>query len=268
MLEPEERATLLAHEPRAEPFIRRIFGTDELVKDQARYCIWVPDDKYQEAAAISSLRARFERTAAKRAESTKGPTKLLAQVPYRFGEVRYKPTEAIIMPKVSSSRRDYIPVGYLDAESIINRSAFAVYDAEPWVLSLLMSKTHVAWTGAVGGRMREDYQYSNTIVYNNFPVPTLSHAMKEQLTAAALRVLDVREYHCDKTLTELYDPDLMPADLRQAHAEVDALVDSLYSKRGYETDEQRLSDLFGMYEAMIAEEAAKAPANKTRGARK
>lgn len=268
MLEPEERATLLADDPQAEPFIRRIFGTDELVKDQERYCIWVPDDKHQEAATIPSLRARFEQTAAKRAESAKSPTRLLAQIPYRFGEVRYKPTEAIIMPKVSSSRRDYIPVGYLDAESIINRSAFAVYDAEPWVLALLMSKTHVAWTGAVGGRMREDYQYSNTIVYNNFPVPSLSDAMKEQLTVAALRVLDVREYHCENTLGELYDPDLTPADLQQAHAEVDELVDSLYSKRGYETDEQRLSDLFTMYEAMVAEEASKDPAKTTRGARK
>lgn len=268
MLEPDERAALLARDPQAEPFIRRILGTDELVKDQEKYCIWVSDDEYEEAAAIRSLNERFERTAARRAESAKGPTKLLARVPYRFGEVRYKSTESIIVPKVSSSRRDYIPVGYLDSDSVVNASAFAVYDAEPWVLALLMSRTHVAWTGAVGGRMREDYQYSNTIVYNNLPVPPLSDAMKEQLTAAALRVLDVREYHCEKTLTELYDPDLMPADLRQAHAEVDALVDSLYSKRGYETDEQRLSDLFGMYEAMTAEEAAKAPAKKTRGARK
>ena len=114
--------------------------------------------------------------------------------------------------------------------------------------------------------MRTDYRYSNTIVYNNFPVPPLTDAVKEKLTLAALRVLDVREYHCERTLAELYDPDLMPADLRAAHAEVDALVDSIYSKRGYETDEQRLSDLFAMYEAMTAEEAAKA-LREARGAR-
>ena len=114
--------------------------------------------------------------------------------------------------------------------------------------------------------MKSDYRYSNTIVYNNFPVPPLSMAVKEDLTVVALRVFDVREYHCEQTLAELYDPELMPADLRQAHAEVDALVDSLYSKRGYETDEERLSDLFAMYEAMTAEEAAKAPAKKTRDA--
>ena len=116
--------------------------------------------------------------------------------------------------------------------------------------------------------MKTDYQYSNTIVYNNFPVPPLSDAVKEKLTVVALRVLDVREYHCEQTLAELYDPDKMPDDLRTAHAAVDALVDSIYSKKPYETDEQRLSDLFAMYERMTAEEAAKAPVKKTRGVRK
>lgn len=106
------------------------------------------------------------------------------------------------------------------------------------------------------GKLKTDYRYSNTIVYNNFPVPPLSDAFKERLTVAALRVLDVREYHCEKTLAELYDPDDMPDDLRTAHAEVDALVESIYSKRVYETDEERLSDLFAMYEAMTTAEQA------------
>ena len=257
MLEPEERDRLLAESPDAARFIRRILGTDEFVKDQEKYCIWVSSDEYQTAAAIPALKVRFDRTRAKRAESIKAPTKVLAQVPYRFGEVRYKQTESIIMPKVSSIRRDYIPVGYLDADTVINASAFGVYDAEPWVLAFLTSRMHVAWTGAVGGRMREDYQYSNTIIYNNFPIPPLTNVVKEQLTMAALHILDVREYHCEKTLAQLYDPDLTPANLRAAHAAVDALVDSIYSKKQYETDEQRLSDLFGMYEEMTAAEATK-----------
>ncbi|TFD79278.1 DNA methyltransferase [Cryobacterium fucosi] len=265
MLEPEDRGRLLSKHPEAEPFVRRILGSVEFINAQDKYCVWVSDRDYQLAKSIPELSARFERTASMRAGSAKAATKILAKVPYRFGEVRYKPTEAIIMPKVSSERREYIPVGYLDADTVINASAFGIYDAEPWVLALMTSRAHVAWTGAVGGRMREDYQYSNTIVYNNFPVPPLSDAVKEQLTMAALRVLDVRDYHCEQTLATLYDPDLMPADLRAAHAAVDELVDSIYSKRGYETDEQRLSDLFAMYERMTAEEAAKAPAKKTRG---
>lgn len=179
--------------------------------------------------------------------------------------MRYKPTDSIIVPSVSSERREYIPIGYLDPDTVVSNLAYAVYDAEPWVFALLTSRMHMTWARAVGGRMKTDYRYSNTIVYNNFPVPPLSALMREQLTAAALRVLDVREYHCGRTLADLYDPDLMPDDLRQAYAEVDALVDSIYSKRGYETDEQGLSDLFAMYEAMTA---AEAPAKKTRSARK
>jgi len=105
--------------------------------------------------------------------------------------------------------------------------------------------------------MKTDYRYSGTIVYNNFPVPSLSAAAKEQLTEAALRVLDVREYHSEKTLADLYDPDLMPDDLRLAHQELDELVDAVYRKRGFDSDEERLSYLFGMYEQMTAEEKRK-----------
>ena len=104
--------------------------------------------------------------------------------------------------------------------------------------------------------MKTGYQYSNTIVYNNFLVPELSKRQKQRLTKLALRVLDEREYHCDKTLEQVYDPDLMPNNLRRAHHEVDMYVDSLYSKRKYETDEERLFDLFAMYEEMVAAEAA------------
>ncbi|MDK8472187.1 hypothetical protein QP969_08000 [Corynebacterium accolens] len=116
--------------------------------------------------------------------------------------------------------------------------------------------------------MKTDYRYSNTIVYNNFPVPELSERQKQRLTELALRVLDVREYHCDKNLAQLYDPELMPDNLRQAHHEVDMYVDSLYSKRKYETDEERLSDLFAMYEEMIAAEEAAKPKKKTRKQKK
>lgn len=264
MLSTTERAALLQESPAAAKFIRKILGTDEFVNDQDKWCIWVEDEDADDAWDIPSLATRFRAVAEKRSESRDSATKKDAATPYRFQARRFKLTESVIFPKVSSSRREYIPVGYLETGPVINVSAFAIYAAQPWVLALLMSKAHVAWTGAVGGRMREDYQYSNTIVYNNFPVPSLPEAAKERLTVAALRVLDVREYHCEQTLAELYDPVKMPQDLREAHADIDALVDSIYSKKPYETDEQRLADLFAMYERMTAEEAANAPAKKTR----
>ena len=268
ILSPNEREQMLETDPRCAAFIKRYTGSSEVINDGVRYCLWIPDDLAPLARSIAPIASRLDRVAAERAKSKASSTAAYAAVPHRFVQISYKPTDSIIVPSISSGRREYIPIGYLGPEVVISNKGFAVYDAQPWVFALLTSAMHMAWTRAVGGRMREDYQYSNTIVYNNFPVPPISDSVKERLTVAALQVLDVREYHCERTLAELYDPDLMPGDLRAAHAEVDLLVDSIFSNRSYATDEQRLSELFAMYEAMNAEEAAKVSASKTRGARK
>ena len=123
---------------------------------------------------------------------------------------------------------------------------------------------HMAWVRAVGGQLETRLRYSNTIVYNNFPVPEIADNQKAQLTETALRILDVREYHCERTLAELYDRDSMPRNLREAHEANDALVDSLYSPKPYVSDEDRLADLFGLYEEMIAAEEAAKPAKRQR----
>lgn len=268
ILTENDRDQLIGRFPEADSFIKRFLGASEYIAGEERYALWIDDDTWPAAERIAPIKARVERVRVLREQSGRLATRKLAASPYRFGEVRHQGTESIMVPSNSSGLRKYIPIGYVGPETVVSNTGFAISGASPWLFALLTSAIHMAWVNAVCGRRRINYNYSNTIVYNNFPVPPLSDAIKERLTVAALRVLDVREYHCEKTLAELYDPDLMPADLRQAHAEVDALVDSLYSKRGYETDEQRLSDLFARYESMIVEEAAKAPAKKTRGTRK
>ena len=257
VLSSAERERLIAADARSESLIKRFLGASEFISGEDRYALWIESSSLPIAASIPEIESRIERVREQREKSDRVSTKKLASVPHRFGECRFKPTNSIIVPAHTSERRDYIPLGYLGPETVVSNAAFAIYDAEPWLFGLLTSRMHMAWMRAVGGKLKTDYRYSNTIVYNNFPVPPLSNSAKEQLTLAALRVLDVREYHCDRTLAELYDPDHMPSDLRAAHAEVDALVDSIYSGRGYGTDEQRLSDLFAMYEAMTATEAAK-----------
>ncbi|MCX8452966.1 DNA methyltransferase [Paenarthrobacter ureafaciens] len=264
LLEPREREEILGAHPEATRFIKRFAGAAEFINDIERYCLWIADDELEEAKAIPAIAKRLDAVSKWRLESEAATTADYAAYPNRFKQNAYKPTESIVVPSISSSRRRYIPMGYLDAGVVISSKGFAIYEAEPWTFAVLTSQMHMAWVGAVSGRMRLDFQYGAYIVYNNFPVPPLSDAVKEKLTVAALRVLDVREYHCERTLAELYDPDKMPEDLRVAHAEIDALVDSIYSRRGYETDEQRLSDLFAMYEEMTNAEAAKAPAKKTR----
>lgn len=264
LLDPIELQHLLEVAPQAQKFVKRLLGSAEFINDRERYCLWIEEEDWTEAAAIPEIARRLDHVRAFRASSKSPGARAFAASPYRFWHIAYKPTNSIIVPRVSSERRKYMPMGYLDPDSVISDAAYAVYDAEPWLFSLLNSAMHMTWMRAIGGRMKMDYRYSNTIVYNNFPVPPLSEAVKEELTVAAFRILDVREYHCEQTLAELYDPDEMPQDLRDAHAAVDAKVDSIYSKKPYETDEQRLSDLFTLYERMTAEEAAKAPAKKTR----
>ena len=255
LLSPDERQQMIDNDPQSGQFIKRFMGTSEVINDGERYCLWIPDGFAATALSIAPIASRLARVAEERSKSKAASTAAYASQPHRFVQISYKPTESIIVPRHSSERRKYIPFGYLGPETVVGDSANAVYDAKPWVFALLMSRMHMVWTRAVGGQLETRIRYSNTIVYNNFPLPPLSDAMKEKLTITALRVLDVREYHCESNFADLYDPDFMPEDLRTAHAEIDVLVDSIYSKRGYETDEQRLSDLFAMYEEMAAESA-------------
>ncbi|KAB1504352.1 class I SAM-dependent DNA methyltransferase [Corynebacterium sp. 320] len=264
ILSTNECETLVSHAKTSIPLIKKYVGASDLINGEERYCLWIDDELEPIARSIPEINQRLERVARSRAESKAQSTAKFAALPHLFVQRAYKPTDSIIVPRVSSERREYIPMGYLGPDTVISDSAFALYDAEPWLFGLLTSRMHMVWTRAVGGKMKTDYRYSNTIVYNNFPVRELTEAEKQQLTDLALRVLDVREYHCEKTLAQLYDPDLMPDNLRVAHQDVDRFVDKLYSERAYETDEERLSDLFAMYERMTAAEAAAAPTKRTR----
>ena len=263
-LDASERAQIVSQNPELEPYIKRIVGSSEFINGIDRYCFWITDSEWPRLADSPVLTNRTARVRELRLNSKDPGARKLADTPWRFREQVGGRSDSIIVPRVSSERRDYIPMGYLGPETVISDAAFAVYDAEPWLFGLLTSRMHMVWARAVGGKMKTDYRYSNTIVYNNFPVRELSDVEKQKLTEKALRVLDVREYHCEKTLAQLYDPDLMPANLREAHEDIDRFVDGLYSKRPYETDEDRLSDLFAKYEEMIAAEKAAKPAKRSR----
>lgn len=252
-----ERDEILRAEASVSPLIKQYVGSSEFINATMRFCLWVEDDEAEIAWANPAIAQRFERVAEFRKSRNDKATRDLAARPWRFKQPAYKPTDSVVVPSVSSERRPYIPIGFLGPEAVVSNRAYVVYDADLWVFALLTSRMHMAWTEAVTGRLESRLSYSNTIVYNNFPVPSLSAAAKEQLAEAALRVLDVREYHSEKPLAELYDPDLMPEDLRLAHQELDELVDAVYRKRGFDSDEERLSYLFGMYEQMTAEEKRK-----------
>ncbi|WP_317233089.1 type IIL restriction-modification enzyme MmeI [Segatella cerevisiae] len=156
----------------------------------------------------------------------------------------------MIIPAVSSERRTYIPMGYLEAGTVVSNSAFAIYGAKTWLFGLLESKMHMAWVRTVGGKLKTDYRYSAQLCYNTFPFPNLTSVKRDALQSAAENVLITRAGHPGMTLAEMYDPDRMPHDLRQAHNTLDDVVDSCYSGYPFSSDDARLECLFRMYEKL------------------
>lgn len=271
ILSVNEKDELIAADYSLSKYIKKFVGASEYINGKDRFCLWVNESEYFMLKDSLLVSERFDRVKKMRQASRDKGAQKLAETPWRFREQNIG--KAIIVPSVSSERRSYIPIGFVGADTVISNLAYAIYDAEPWLFALLTSRLHMAWVAAVGGKLETRLRYTNTLVYNNFPVPPLSEKTKEKLTAAALRVLDVREYHCEKTLAELYGPEKMPDDLKNAHLAIDYLVDSLYSKKPFETDEERLAVLFDLYEKMIAEEAereaaAKAAKKTSRSARR
>lgn len=250
LLDSYEKKSLIESAPASIKFIRPILGSQELIRGELRYCLWIEQKDFDEAYSIPKIRERIDAVEKARLNSSRASTRELATVSYRFGEVRYKHTECIIVPSVSSERREYIPMDYLDAGTIISNAAFAVYDASLWLFGILTSRMHMTWVRTVGGRLETRYRYSAQLCYNTFPFPTISSEQREEIAEAAEEVLGVREDYPGLTLADLYDPDRMPDDLRQAHSRLDDLVERCYAGYPFATEEARLECLFKLYEKM------------------
>ena len=252
ILDEYEKKILIEQYPYAEKYIHKYIGSQEFIKGQIRYCIYVTDEEYPDADNIPALHERFEKIRVFRSNSTEKATRDTAQFPYRFFFSSYKGTDSIIVPRVSSERRRYIPIGFQNNDIIIADSANAIYDAQVWILGVVCSYMHMVWVKTIGGRLKTDYRYSAQLCYNTFPFPKISAEKKQEIEAAAEEVLITREYYPEKTLAELYDPDKMPEDLREAHAKLDDIVESCYPGYPFASDEARLECLFKLYEKMTA----------------
>jgi hypothetical protein len=247
-----ERKRLLEEAPHAERFVRRYTGASEFINGIDRYCLWIDDKDAAEARAIPALAARFDAVSDFRRRSEAQSTRQFATQPHRFVQRAHQETSSIIVPRVSSQRRDYIPMGFLDRGTVISDAANAIYGAEPWLFALIQSRIHMVWVRAVAGRLKTDYRYSAVLVYNTFPVPRPSDAQKTALTDSVMEVLAAREQFAASTLAELYDPTKMPDNLRGSHAVLDRTVDSLYRSEGFLADAERLETLFRLYEEMTS----------------
>ncbi|MBT4837658.1 MAG: class I SAM-dependent DNA methyltransferase, partial [Methylococcales bacterium] len=254
LLNQEERNTLLDVLPETNMFIKKLIGSSEFINDKHRFCLWVEDKDLTLAKSIKCVNKRIEQVREFRLASKKKATQVKAISSHRFAETRYGKQNSIIIPRVSSERRYYIPIGFLEKDTIILDSAQAIYDPEPFIFAIISSLIHMTWVRTVAGRLKTDYRYSSALCYNTFPFPEVTDTQKTTLEDHVFNVLDEREQHPEKTMAELYDPDKMPKGLRQAHHEMDLAVEQCYRKKPFESDEERLEYLFKLYEEMIEAE--------------
>ncbi|WP_179205084.1 class I SAM-dependent DNA methyltransferase [Brevundimonas diminuta] len=254
ILSPEERDELIALYPDASKFIKRFMGSEEAVKGKVRFCLWVTDGDAEEAAVIPPIKSRFEAVAAFRAASTAAQTRPWAAYPHKFRQAQnWARDHAILIPRVSSERRPYLPVVRVGADVISSDLNQAIYDGPDWCIALIAARLHLVWIGTVCGKLKSDFRYSNTLGWNTFPVPKFTQEQLDQLSASARRILRTRYEHHPATIAQLYDPDKMPDDLRQAHKDNDDLLESMYIGRPFRNDTERLETLFKLYAAKTAQ---------------
>ncbi|MEC9362936.1 class I SAM-dependent DNA methyltransferase [Sinimarinibacterium flocculans] len=248
----EANAALTEHG--VEPsFIRPFLGSQEFIRGIERRCLWVHDEDFAAARNNDWLSNRFDAVREQRSASDRRTTKALASVPYRFGEVRQTGDETvIIVPSVSSEAREYLPVGFCRPGTIISNLAFAIYDAPLWNLALIASRLHLVWIATVCGKLKADFRYSNTLGWNTFPVPTLTEKNRSDLSRCAEDILLIREVHFPATIADLYDPEGMPADLREAHERNDEVLERIYIGRRFRNDTERLEKLFELHTKIAA----------------
>jgi len=257
LLSSSEAHHLIQKHPTASKFIKRAYGSSEYIRGDVRYCIWVADNDLSEACETADFAQRFTAVTTLRRKSPKVATQRGADWPHRFEEVKQRGNETvIIVPKVSSEARDFLPVGLLAPDSIITDLAFALYDAPLWNMALIASRIHLVWIATVCGKLETRYRYSNTLGWNTFPVPTLTDQNKTDLTRCAEDILLAREAHFPATIADLYAPEAMPENLRQAHDRNDETLERIYIGRRFKNDTERLEKLFELYTKMTTQQAA------------
>lgn len=265
MLDIADRDRLLSTYPVATPLVRKIVGSDELINGLERFCLWITDKDAESAWAIPPIAERLARIVDyRRAGSERG--KLGLDTPYKFERTITGTRCQIVIPRVSSERRDYLPVGFTTAEVIVSDAAMAIYDAPLSAFALLCSRIHWVWVRAVCGQLETRIRYSNTLGWNTFPIPALTDKNRADLTRCAENVLLAREHHFPATIANIYDPDNMPANLRAAHEHNDEVLERIYIGRRFKNDTERLEKLFDLYTKMTAVAAPGAARKRRSGA--
>ncbi|KKJ78004.1 lactate dehydrogenase [Kiloniella litopenaei] len=256
IMDSSEATSLIEKNPDTREFIRKFYGSEELIHSKPRACIWVEEACVEEAYGIPELDNIFTRVTEFRNSSSAASTRHHSKTPHRFVQLSAKSGERLfVIPRVSSENRPYLPVDYLKSGAVIGDKCYAIYDEELWNLSIIASKMHIVWIGTVCSRLRTDFSYGNKLGWNTFPVPKLTEKNKADLTKCAEDILLAREAHFPATIADLYNPDTMPENLRRAHERNDEVLERIYIGRRFKNDTERLEKLFDLYTKMTSSEA-------------
>lgn len=249
----EEKVDFLKSEPQAESFIRPILSAKEFLHGEKRWCLWLKDADPALLRKCPLVLERIERVRAFRLASSKGQTREAANTASLFSEIRQPTSSYILVPRHSSENRQYVPVGFFDANSIVSDSCNCIPNATLYHFGILTSQIHMDWMRYVCGRIKSDYRYSNTLVYNNFPWPQDVKAEQvKEIEAKAQAILDARALFPSSALADLYDPLTIPEQLMKAHHTLDKAVDKLYRKEAFTNERQRVEYLFDQYQKLSA----------------
>ena len=267
LLSRDELRLLGLNKSQQGKFIRRIHGSDDFINGGSRYCIWIENEHLEEALSIPALNTRIEAVRALRlASKDKGARTILARRPHQLKLMRIGNIRTIVVPSVSSERRSYLPTGIVNDQTTLTNAAFGLYDAPLWNMALIASRLHLVWIGTVCGKLKTDYRYSNTLGWNTFPISALTDQNKDDLTLCAEDILLAREAHFPATIADLYAPETMPTNLREAHEHNDETLERIYIGRRFKNDTERLEKLFELYTEMTTRQGT--TAKPTSGKRK
>ena len=254
ILDKDDVNTLIKENKDNCKFIRKYAGGVELIRNKDRWCLWLVGASPKEIQKSAFIKDRINKTADFRKSSNRPQTLALAETPTLFGEIRQPDTNMIAIPKVSSENRRYIPLSYVTPDIVVNGSALIVPDASLYHFGVLISNVHMAWMRTVAGRMKSDYQYSGSVVYNNFPWCNPTPEQKAKIEQTAQAILDARSKYPDCSLADLYDETTMPPELRKAHQANDFAVMAAYGFPKNITESECVAELMKMYREMTEKE--------------
>lgn len=252
IIEEEDYDDFIKKEPQAQKYIKQLVGSEEFINNKKRYCLWLLGANPADLRKCPLVMERIQKVKEMRLASTKEATRKFADFPTRFMELRQPETDYLLIPRVSSEQRRYIPIGYMSKDVISTDANMVLPNASIYHFGILTSNVHNAWMRAVAGRLKSDYRYSKDIVYNNFPWPNPSEEQKKKIEQTAQAILDARALYPDSSLADLYDETLMPPELRQAHRANDLAVCQAYgfSKDVMKLESRCVAELFKMYEEL------------------